>query len=757
MGLRKNSDTDLLFGLLAAPFYIAGAVIEDAKYTAKLEEFEERKRIKIAERTERENQKKKILETNIKKLKNIFYDININKLYPIIKYDFKSLHQQNITDFIKVEDLIGLIDEVNLTQIIIYAYNGKRIQAITHLIENTNYTYNQILQIVSSVENNLSALLEFDEKSRNKNELGYYEFEPISKILNIQKDTNDYDAFTNITIECKPINHKEYIFGKTIDVVRNKVIKAFDKIYAKWNKEFCEYHIKRENKIVSNIKFDFDNILNYSIKNPLKPYSFYDEYDNSKFTSKLAIIEKPELQLNDIKSFKKEYQNLQDNPPKIEDIQINFFNKILLKTFFKFIVKEWLNKEFEKNNIKWLENCNKAKQEIENKKQENIAIQEEYNKKNQLYQDYLQEVNIEKKEFLKEQEEYNKTIKNKINNFENKCIEEIVEFFTNILEMSVYPFLKQKNIDISYNKENKIIVIDYEIPNINEIYNIERISFISTKKEFRTEKIKPKELSKFYNNVIYQICIRTIKEIFDADTNYNFIDTAIFNGMVVCNDKSTGQEKTVCICSLQANKKEFNEIDLSNIIPEYCFKLLKGVGAAELNSVTPIMPIRNIDKNDKRFIQAYEILSTINTCTNLAAIYWKDFENLIREVFEKEFLRFNGDVKITQSSRDGGVDAVAFDPDPIRGGKIVIQAKRYTNIVGVSAVRDLYGTIMNEGANSGILVTTSDYGSDAYKFAKGKPINLLNGAQLLGLMRKHGYDCYINLEEAKRMLQDEKY
>ena len=38
MGRRKNSDTDLLFGLLAAPFSIAGAVIEDAKYNAKLEE-----------------------------------------------------------------------------------------------------------------------------------------------------------------------------------------------------------------------------------------------------------------------------------------------------------------------------------------------------------------------------------------------------------------------------------------------------------------------------------------------------------------------------------------------------------------------------------------------------------------------------------------------------------------------------------------------------------------------------------------------
>jgi restriction system protein len=50
----------------------------------------------------------------------------------------------------------------------------------------------------------------------------------------------------------------------------------------------------------------------------------------------------------------------------------------------------------------------------------------------------------------------------------------------------------------------------------------------------------------------------------------------------------------------------------------------------------------------------------------------------------------------------------------------VIQAKRYRNTVGVSAVRDLYGTMMNEGANKGILVTTSGYGRATYEGIKYK-------------------------------------
>jgi restriction system protein len=67
----------------------------------------------------------------------------------------------------------------------------------------------------------------------------------------------------------------------------------------------------------------------------------------------------------------------------------------------------------------------------------------------------------------------------------------------------------------------------------------------------------------------------------------------------------------------------------------------------------------------------------------------------------------------------------------------VIQAKRYRDTVGVSAVRDLYGTMMNEGANKGILVCTSGYGTDAYNFTKDKPIELIDGGGLLYLLREH--------------------
>ena len=63
---------------------------------------------------------------------------------------------------------------------------------------------------------------------------------------------------------------------------------------------------------------------------------------------------------------------------------------------------------------------------------------------------------------------------------------------------------------------------------------------------------------------------------------------------------------------------------------------------------------------------------------------------------------------------------------------------------------------MNEGATKGILVTTSNYGNDAYEFAAGKPTTLMNGANLLYLLEKHGHKARIDLEEAKKLININK-
>jgi restriction system protein len=232
------------------------------------------------------------------------------------------------------------------------------------------------------------------------------------------------------------------------------------------------------------------------------------------------------------------------------------------------------------------------------------------------------------------------------------------------------------------------------------------------------------------------------------------LDSVVFNGWVTSIDKATGKEVTACILSLQTVRQEFLDNNLAGVDPKTCFRSLKGVGSSQLHGLAAVAPVLTVSREDRRFVASHPVAEGLDDSYNLAAMDWEDFEHLIRELFEHEFSQEGGEVKVTRASRDGGIDAIAFDPDPLRGGKIAIQAKRYTNPVGVSAVRDLYGTVVNEGATKGILVTTSEYGPDAYEFAKGKPLTLLNGSNLLHLLHKHGYQCKIDIAEAKRVLAE---
>lgn len=332
----------------------------------------------------------------------------------------------------------------------------------------------------------------------------------------------------------------------------------------------------------------------------------------------------------------------------------------------------------------------------------------------------------------------------------------ISDYCEMVLGNSEYPDYFPQEWEIEFRPESQMLLVDYSLPDIDQIPSLKAVKYVASRDEFTEAKLSDAELKRLYDRLLYQIALRTIHELYEADT-VDALRMIIFNGWVASVDKSTGLTVSPCIMSIQASKDEFLALDLSNIDPKACFKHLKGVGSSKLHGLAPVAPIATINKEDRRFVTPYKVVDGIDSSDNLAAMDWKDFENLIREIFEQEFASNGGEVKITQASRDGGVDAVAFDPDPIRGGKIVIQAKRYTNTVGVSAVRDLYGTTLNEGATKGILVTTAEYGPDAYKFAQGKPLTLLDGGNLLHLLAKHGRRAKIDLREAREILGERKY
>ncbi len=314
------------------------------------------------------------------------------------------------------------------------------------------------------------------------------------------------------------------------------------------------------------------------------------------------------------------------------------------------------------------------------------------------------------------------------------------------LKLEMFPTFVPSDFALRFDDASRILILEHEFPDIG---SINWIKLVSLKSGLAVKPANQKEAKEAAILLYPTLSLRFACELARLDFN-DLVEAIVVNGWSNYIEKSTGQVKRAYCSSLFATKTQLQTINLSAADPLAAFSALKGVAARSLE-LTPIAPILRLNTEDKRFVDAKDVLANMAQGENLAAMDWEDFEHLCRELFEKAFAGSGAEVKVTQASRDQGVDAVIFDPDVLRGGKIVVQAKRYTNTVDVSAVRDLYGAIINEGATKGILVTTSHYGPDAYGFAKDKPITLLNGEELLGLLQKYGYSFKIDLAEAKRL------
>ena len=398
-------------------------------------------------------------------------------------------------------------------------------------------------------------------------------------------------------------------------------------------------------------------------------------------------------------------------------------------------VKRKKEMQYEKELKEWKVKCEGAKAANE----ENLKA----------FNEELENWKKRKISFYDEREKYNKSIE-ELNDRYNKNEQEAVEeYFELVLDAIEFPYEGlEGDYDLEYNELSKILVLDYVLPNIDVILDLKNMTYVKSRDEFNETYITEKQKEKVYNELLYGLVLKIVEVLYSKVEN-DSVKSIVFNGWIENINKATGNEQSFCLLSLQTKKEDFDVINLKQVDYKTCFRKLKGVSKPNLNDLVPVAPILNINTEDKRFIDNVEIGDKIEGI-NIANMDWKDFEYLIRELFQKEFENDGVEVKTTQASRDGGVDAIMFDPDPIKGGKYIIQAKRYNNLVGISAVRDLYGTVHNEGATKGILVTTSDFGSDSYEFVKDKPLTLINGSNLLSLLQKHNYkNVRIDLKEGK--------
>ncbi len=319
----------------------------------------------------------------------------------------------------------------------------------------------------------------------------------------------------------------------------------------------------------------------------------------------------------------------------------------------------------------------------------------------------------------------------------------IEKIFFEILRAATLSELLCSDPVIAFDRSNSILLVEILIVSPEKLPDAEDRDYLEGSKP---RKLSIKERRQLYQEFCAQIALATLHCMFSFNSKSPVLAIAL-NVRADCVHPGTGRPQKPCILSMLVSKEDWKRINLKHVTPTECVRHLGAISGNTLADLTPVPPVLQYSASDKRFISGREIET--HETTNLAAMPWEDFEHLVRNLFEKEFATKGATVRITRTSRDGGVDAIVYDPAPIHGGKILIQAKRYTNVVGVSAVRDLAGAVDHERANKGILVSTSSYGKDAYDFAKDKPLVLINGQNLLHLLERNGISAHIDIATAK--------
>ncbi|MCT7355632.1 restriction endonuclease [Streptomyces sp. 15-116A] len=306
----------------------------------------------------------------------------------------------------------------------------------------------------------------------------------------------------------------------------------------------------------------------------------------------------------------------------------------------------------------------------------------------------------------------------------------VVEYFSAALYASTaWPEGFPRQVEAAYDAAGRQLVLDWELPGYGVVPEAKAVKYLFNQQQFKETARPVTQRRGLYREVLAQGVLLVLHQLFVAD-EHGVLDSVALNGFVEAPDPATGRRACVFLATVMAPRAVFTDLHLEQVDPVSCLTdALRGQLSAKPDQLTAVRPSRQ-----PRDVGSAVAAHGGDHEPDLYAMDPVAFEALVADLFRAMGMQ----AVTTQRSNDGGVDVDAMDPTPIRGGKIVVQVKRYRNTVPPTAVRDLYGTVQDVGANKGVLVTTSGFGPGSHTFARGKPLELISGGELVDLLHRHG-------------------
>lgn len=306
-----------------------------------------------------------------------------------------------------------------------------------------------------------------------------------------------------------------------------------------------------------------------------------------------------------------------------------------------------------------------------------------------------------------------------------------------------------RDFKIAYRPEVSDVVVEIELPQQNVIPPVREYRYNKTRDSIDPVARPITEIRQRYARLIASVALRTLFEAFRA-TPDEVVTAVVFNGRVTTTDRGTGRPARPHLISVEAERSAFNELVLTAVEPAACLKHLNALVSPNPFDMEAVEPFIDFDLKRFRFVDADADaeMAGLDSRRNLLKLTPTEFEHLVKDLF----VAMGAEAWRTVPSKDGGVDAVAQSRNLFFGGICLVQAKRWTGVVGLDAVHALTGVMTDHNATTGVLVTTSWFSRTSEQFAQRNRITLINGAELKHLINEHlGYDVVPGTTPPRRL------
>ena len=313
--------------------------------------------------------------------------------------------------------------------------------------------------------------------------------------------------------------------------------------------------VDRLNSQINGVFHDLENLLSATIA-----VDDYVDLESLRKSEDTTPFDKPELE---IPLLKPEQPNFPSEPRYVEPAKpTGFFGKKRKAEE----AKQQAQQQYEAAQARWKDSVaslqSKYESDIDHYGQAEMAR--------------LAALASEKARFQRELLEHNQSLDQFISDLSYGDAVAIQEYISLVLENSVYPEHFQIRHDFSFVSESAELLMKVYVPAPNDFPSIKSYKYIKASDEIRETPLSKTEFKALYCSVLYQVALRTLHEVFEADRR-GLIDTIALEVGTEGSDPATGKVGFIPFVGVAASRNSFMEFDLSGLVP---LATLKHLGAA---------------------------------------------------------------------------------------------------------------------------------------------------------------------------------